>query len=76
MPKVNFSIDDDVREELARLVPSRQRSRVVNEVLRAALLRMKRERARERLSRLRQRTATLGAGEILAALRRDRARPA
>jgi hypothetical protein len=76
MPKVNVSLDDDVRDDLVRLVPSRQRSRLVNDVLRQPLLDMKRERAMSRLTELRRRTATLGAGEILTALRKDRARRA
>ena len=74
MPKVNFSIDDDVRDELLRLVPARQRSRVVNGLLREALLRLKREEAMKRLLQLRRRTAKLRGEEILAALRKDRAR--
>jgi Arc/MetJ family transcription regulator len=76
MPKVNVSLDDDVRDDLVRLVPSRQRSRLVNEVLREALQAMKRERAMTRLTQLRQQTATLRAAEILAPLRKDRSRQA
>jgi hypothetical protein len=74
MPKVNVSLDDDVGDDLLRLVPARRRSRLVNEILREALLGIKRERAMAWLTQLRQTTATLRAGEILAALRKDRAR--
>ena len=74
MHKVNFTLDDDVREELIRLVPSRMRSRVVNEALRRELLRRRRQLATERLMRLRDATGTLRAREILDAVRRDRKR--
>ena len=75
MRKVNFTLDDEVREELYRLVPSRKRSRVVNEALRKALLQMKREQAIDRLMALRKKTAKFTSREILEALRKDRARP-
>lgn len=74
MYKVNFTLEDDVREELVRLIPARKRSRVVNEALRKELLRRKREQAMQQLMRLRQRTARLGSREILEAVRNDRRR--
>jgi Arc/MetJ family transcription regulator len=37
MAKMNISIDEEVREELFRLVPPRRRSQVVNEALRKEL---------------------------------------
>jgi hypothetical protein len=74
MKKVNVSLDEEVRDELFRLVPPRQRSRVVNEALREVLLRRRRVDAMARLVQLRGRSATLGAAEILTAVRRDRAR--
>lgn len=74
MPKVNLSLEAEVREELDRLVPARQRSRVVNQILREALLRMRRKRAMDRLMQLRRRSATLSSQEIVRAVRKDRAR--
>ena len=74
MHKVNFTLDDDVRQDLIRLVPARKRSRVVNEALRKALLRRKRELAMQQLTRLREKTGTLSAQDILESVRKDRAR--
>lgn len=74
MPKMNFTLDGDVREELYRLVPSRKRSRVVNEALRKELLQMKREQAIDHLMELRKKTAKFSARETLESLRKDRAR--
>lgn len=74
MPKVNFSLEREVREELVRLVPARRRSQVVNEILREALLRIRRVHARRRLTELRDRTAKLSSEEIVAAVRADRRR--
>lgn len=73
MPKVNVSLDQDVRDDLLRLVPPRKRSQVVNEALRKELLRRKHASATETLHRLRKKTATLTGRDVLAALRHDRA---
>lgn len=74
MHKVNFTLDDEVREELVRLIPARKRSRVVNEALRRELLRRKRELAMEQLIRLRKKTGTLSSRDIVESVRKDRAR--
>jgi len=74
MVKVNVSLEDDVRDDLMRLVPPRKRSQVINEALRKELLRKKRESATEKLRVVRRRTATLSGREILGAVRSDRAR--
>lgn len=74
MVKLNVSIDEQVREELFRLVPPRRRSQVVNEALRKELLSRKRKNATETIHRLRKRSATMSGEEITAAVRRDRAR--
>ncbi len=74
MVKLNVSIDEQVREELFRLVPPRRRSQVVNDALRKELLRRKREHATETLNRLRKRSATLSGEEIMSVVRRDRMR--
>lgn len=72
MPKVNVSLDEDVRDDLIRLVPPRKRSQVVNEALRRELLRRKRESAAETLQLLRKKTATLIGRDVLRAVREDR----
>ena len=74
MVKVNVSLEEDVRDDLVRLVPPRKRSQVINEALRKELLRKKRESATEKLRLVRRRTATLSGREILGAVRSDRAR--
>ncbi len=74
MVKVNVSLEEDVRDDLIRLVPPRKRSQVINEALRKELLRKKRESATEKLRLVRRRTATLSGREILGAVRSDRAR--
>ncbi len=75
MAKMNISIDEEVREELFRLVPPRRRSQVVNEALRKELLHRKREEATKQLQKLRQRSATLTSKEIVDVLKRDRTSP-
>lgn len=72
MPRVSVTLDSEVWQELVRLVPSRQRSRMVNEALRKELLRRKRDLAMQQLLRLREKTATLTSRDITAALQRDR----
>jgi hypothetical protein len=74
MVKLNVSVDEQVREELFRLVPPRRRSQVVNEALRKELLSRKRQNATDTIRRLRKRSATLRGAEITAAVRRDRTR--
>ena len=74
MVKVNVSLEEDVRDDLMRLVPPRKRSQVINEALRKELLCKKRESATEKLRLVRRRTATLSGREILGAVRSDRAR--
>lgn len=74
MAKLNVSIDDQLREELFKLVPPRRRSQVVNEALRNELLRRKRQHATEAIQRLRKRSAKFSGKEILAAVRKERVR--
>jgi len=74
MAKLNVSIDDQLRDELFRLVPPRRRSQVVNDALRHELLRRKRQQAAEVVQGLRKRSATLSGNEIVEAVRRDRER--
>ncbi|HMS83575.1 MAG TPA: hypothetical protein PKD12_07995 [Nitrospira sp.] len=74
MAKLTVSIDDQLRDELLRLIPPRRRSQVVNEALRHDLLRRKRRQATEVMTRLRKRSATLTGKEIVDAVHRDRER--
>ena len=74
MAKLNVSIDDQLRDELFRLVPPRRRSQVVNDALRHELLRRKRQQAADMVQGLRTRSATLSGTEIVEAVRRDRER--
>jgi metal-responsive CopG/Arc/MetJ family transcriptional regulator len=74
MVKLNVSIDEQVKEELFRLVPPRRRSQVVNEALRKELLRRKRDHVTQTLRGLRKRSATVSGEEIMAVVRRDRRR--
>ncbi len=74
MAKFNVSLDEDVREELLKLVPARKRSKVINEALRKELLHRKRELATARIQELRKRSATLRGQEIVSAVRKARTR--
>ena len=74
MAKLNVSIDDQLRDELFKLVPPRRRSQVVNEALHNELRRRKRRQATEMVQRLRKRSATLDGQEIVEAVRHDRTR--
>ena len=74
MVKLNVSIDEQVKEELFRLVPPRRRSQVVTEALRKELLRRKRDHVTQTLRGLMKRSATVSGEEIMAVVRRDRRR--
>jgi Arc/MetJ-type ribon-helix-helix transcriptional regulator len=72
--KVNVVLDDDVKEELERLVESGMRSRVVNRALRRELLMVRRAQADKRLDKLRAEGKPISSSELLALLRKDRGR--
>jgi hypothetical protein len=71
--KVNFMINDEVRKEFERLVPSGERSKVANEALKKELNSIKRKRLTEKLLLLRSKQS-LSTREIVAALKKDRTR--
>ncbi|MFZ5906231.1 MAG: hypothetical protein ACOYVJ_02325 [Nitrospirota bacterium] len=71
--KVNFMIQEDIRKEFENLVPSGERSKVVNRALRKELMTIKRQRLTEKLMALRA-VQPLATGEIVKALREDRKR--
>ncbi len=75
MPKINFMIEETVQQELRKMVPPRQRSKLVNEAIKKELLRINRAAAFRALLHLRKKTASLEAREIDAALKADRKRP-
>ena len=72
--KVNFVLDEDVKNELDTLVESGMRSRIINEALRKELLLIKRRRLAMEQDRLRGQTRTVSNREIVRILRRDRSR--
>jgi hypothetical protein len=74
MAKVNFMLDEDVQAELNALVPSRKRSRLINEALRRELLRRRRELANDRLKEIRKKIEPMSEREIVRAVRQDRTR--
>jgi hypothetical protein len=74
MHKVNFMLEDDIREELLKMIPPRRRSRLVNDAIRKELLRIKRKEATDKLIALRKETATLSSKAIIRELRKARAR--
>ena len=74
MPGVRFTLDPDVYEEMVRLIPPRERDRVVNEALRKELRRTGRKLASEMLEAIRRKIGNLGGREIVESLRKDRAR--
>jgi metal-responsive CopG/Arc/MetJ family transcriptional regulator len=76
MGKLNVSLQEDVHQDLLKLVPARKRSEVINEALRKELLHRKRELAAARIKQLRQRSATLNSREIVEVVRKDRSRAA
>jgi predicted transcriptional regulator len=70
--KVNLVLDDEVKEELDRLIPVGERSRFANEALRVQLALVRRQRAIERLADLRQAGPHVSTEEIVRTLREHR----
>jgi len=74
MGKLNVTLQEDVHQDLFKLVPARKRSQVINDALRKELLHRKRELAVRRIKQLRKRSATLRGHEIVEAIRKHRTR--
>ncbi len=72
--KMLFVLDEEVRKELETLIPSGQRSRVVNEALKKEILFLKRKKAAEGLLKISLRTHPVSAKEIAEELEKDRRR--
>jgi Arc/MetJ family transcription regulator len=70
----NVVLDDDVKQDLAQLVESGTRSRIVNHALRRELQDIRRHRADARLESLRRSGKAVSTSEIVSALRKDRGR--
>lgn len=70
--KLNLVLDDEVREELAQLVPAGDQNRFANEALRARLNLLKRQRAVDQLEGLRRRGPNVPTVEVVQALRQAR----
>ncbi len=70
--KVNFLLEEDVRNDLEATVPSGRRSGFVNEAIRKAILRARRRAATERLDRIKSDAKPVTSRDLLAALRKDR----
>lgn len=72
--KYNFMIRNDVAEELEKLVPQGQRSRLVNEAIVKELAHYRRTLQTEKLMALRKVTPKLTTSEIIDAVKHDRKR--
>jgi hypothetical protein len=72
--KVNVVLDDDVKQDLDRLVESGMRSRVINRALRREILAIRRERASSHLDELRRTTRPVSTRDVVARIRKDRGR--
>lgn len=76
MPKVNFIIEEAVQRELRKMVPIRQRSKLVNEAIKKELLLINRAAAFRALLHLRKKTARFSSREIDASLKAEREKSA
>ena len=74
LKKINFFVEEDIRKELDALVPDGQKSKVINEALRKELLRIKREKATEKLMTLKFKGTLISKKEIVEMLKKDRRR--
>ena len=72
--KLNFMIKNEVAEELETLVPTGQRSRLVNEAIVKELVLFRRRAQTEKLIELRNKGPRLSTDEIVTAIRNDRGR--
>ena len=74
LKKLNFFIEEDIRKELDELVPTGQKSKIINEALRKELLRIRREKVTEKLVLLKSRGPKVSQKEIIKLLKQDRSR--
>ena len=74
LKKMNFLLEEEVVHELDTLIPRGKKSKLVNEVLKKELLRLKRKQNTEKLLKLRGQGAMVEMDEIVNILRADRTR--
>ncbi len=72
--RLNFMIKADLADEFEAVVPAGMRSKVVNEALARELAFLRRQKATEKLRRLRKKMPAVPAEEIVKAVRADRER--
>ena len=72
--KLNFMIDNDIAEELERLIPSGQRSKVVSQAIANELALLRRKNITSRLLELRSQMPKMPAGKLQSHLAEDRSR--
>lgn len=70
--KLNFMISEKIAQELERIIPPGQRSKVVNEALQKELLTIRRKRVAEKMRSLREKSPALKTSEIVGIVRRER----
>lgn len=72
--KLNFMIDNDIAEELERLIPSGQRSKVVSQAIANELALQRRKSITSRLLELRSQLTKMSAEKLQSHLAEDRNR--
>lgn len=72
--KLNFMIDNDVADELDKLVPQGSRSKLVSRAIARELALQRRRNITERLEELRTHTPPISGSTLLSALKSDRER--
>ena len=72
--KLNFMIDNDIADELERLIPSGQRSRVVSQAIANELALQRRRSITSRLQELRSQLPKVTAEKLQSDLAEDRKR--
>ncbi len=72
--KLNFIIDQEVKETLEKYVPSGSRSRVVNDALRKELNLLKRKEITAKLAEIRDKNVMMDTAEIVNEVKKGRAK--
>lgn len=72
--RLNFMIKAELAEEFEAIVPAGMRSKVVNDALFKELVRIRRQKATDKLMKLREKSPVVTSAEIMEILRADRAR--
>lgn len=70
--KVNFILEDKVKDELISFIPSGKRSKVVNEAIKKELLFLKRKSLTEKLLKLRAKGPKVSTRELIETLEENR----